>query len=417
MFYTHINEAVKKGDAMKENLEFLIKSLHVCLKMPVVVFDSNFKVIREYRSNQTISFFHNYNLLKRIINERDYFYYINGNFNEMYLLYLYKENYFLFGPFKCNIIDKEFFQKKMLRQKISIKNQEILYDYLVKLPLYSLSDIRDILILVHYIFTGEIENLPYDKLHNSLKDFSENTLLSCKGRELLSDNFSEEGYLFWYENKILEYVKSGDVVNLKKVLSEFSGGVIPPISGDIMRTEKNYSIIIFEKLVTASISLGLDVVVAYQSRGRFIRENEQALSLEEILLIRESAIVFYTKKVSKINSIGRSPLIKKVVQYIGINLHKKLTAKEISEYFLVSETKLRLNFKKEMGITLHSYIEEQKISIVKEMLKSEYTINEIALSLGFSDSSHLSKSFKKHMGVSPKQYQHLFKNIKKSQDN
>ncbi|WP_243426579.1 hypothetical protein, partial [Enterococcus faecalis] len=32
------------------------------------------------------------------------FYYINGNYNEMFLLYAHNKNYFLFGPFRCNKI-------------------------------------------------------------------------------------------------------------------------------------------------------------------------------------------------------------------------------------------------------------------------------------------------------------------------
>ncbi|NRE10142.1 YSIRK-targeted surface antigen transcriptional regulator, partial [Enterococcus faecalis] len=98
---------------MSQNKEVLLKSLHVCLRLPILIFDKEFNLVEEYRSNRTISFFYNYKLLlKRIVNDRDFFYYINGNFNEMFLLYVNGERNYLFGPFKCNIIDKEFFQLK-----------------------------------------------------------------------------------------------------------------------------------------------------------------------------------------------------------------------------------------------------------------------------------------------------------------
>ncbi|HAQ0911628.1 TPA: helix-turn-helix domain-containing protein, partial [Enterococcus faecium] len=44
-------------------------------------------------------------------------------------------------------------------------------------------------------------------------------------------------------------------------------------------------------------------------------------------------------------------------------------------------------------------------STAKIMLKSNHTISEVSLGLGFSDSSHFSRVFKKYAGVSPKQYQ------------
>ncbi|HFN1545190.1 TPA: helix-turn-helix domain-containing protein, partial [Enterococcus faecium] len=69
------------------------------------------------------------------------------------------------------------------------------------------------------------------------------------------------------------------------------------------------------------------------------------------------------------------------------------------------ETKLRESFKNEMHITIYNYISKRKVSAAKIMLKSNYTISEVSLGLGFSDSSHFSRVFKKYVGVSPKQYQ------------
>ncbi|HAP7855034.1 TPA: helix-turn-helix domain-containing protein, partial [Enterococcus faecium] len=68
-------------------------------------------------------------------------------------------------------------------------------------------------------------------------------------------------------------------------------------------------------------------------------------------------------------------------------------------------TKLRESFKNEMHITIYNYISKRKVSAAKIMLKSNYTISEVSLGLGFSDSSHFSRVFKKYVGVSPKQYQ------------
>ncbi|HFM5596368.1 TPA: helix-turn-helix domain-containing protein, partial [Enterococcus faecium] len=59
----------------------------------------------------------------------------------------------------------------------------------------------------------------------------------------------------------------------------------------------------------------------------------------------------------------------------------------------------------EMHITIYNYISKRKVSAAKIMLKSNYTISEVSLGLGFSDSSHFSRVFKKYVGVSPKQYQ------------
>ncbi|HFP8474689.1 TPA: YSIRK-targeted surface antigen transcriptional regulator, partial [Enterococcus faecium] len=96
-----------------------------------------------------------------------------------------------------------------------------------------------------------------------------------------------------------------------------SNGIIPSVSGDTIRSEKNYSIIVFEKLAQTSITLGMDIIEAYQSRDALIQENELAVSLPEVLKVRDSGIVYYTKEIGKTKIEHLSPLISSVVQFIG----------------------------------------------------------------------------------------------------
>lgn len=56
----------------------------------------------------------------------------------------------------------------------------------------------------------------------------------------------------------------------------------------------------FEKLAQTSITLGMDIIEAYQSRDALIQENELAVSLPEVLKVRDSGIVYYTKEIGKL---------------------------------------------------------------------------------------------------------------------
>lgn len=62
-------------------------------------------------------------------------------------------------------------------------------------------------------------------------------------------------------------------------------------------------------------------------------------------------------------------------------------------------------------MTLQEFITKKKIAESKELLKSNISINEIALKLGFFDASHFSKTFKNSTGITPKQYQLINKSI------
>lgn len=222
---------------------------------------------------------------------------------------------------------------------------------------------------------------------------------------LLSQNYDPEIYLFLYENKILEYVVNGNVQELSNMIFKLSNGVVPVVSGDNVRSEKNYSIVVFEKLAQAAINMGMDLINAYQSRDSFIRKNELCINLKEVLKVRDTAIVFYTSEIGKAKVRNLSPQISSIVQYIGLNMYTKITVRQIAQYFSMSEARLRTAFKKELNISIHNYILRRKISEAKVMLKSNYPINDISLLLGFSDTSHFTKVFKKITGTTPKKYQ------------
>ncbi|HCT6950664.1 TPA: YSIRK-targeted surface antigen transcriptional regulator, partial [Enterococcus faecalis] len=370
-----------------------------------LVFNEDYTLVEEYRSDRTISLFYDFpTFLKKVVKDKLKFDYITGNYNELFLLYTYNKKLFLLGPFRCNTIEKDKFYSMVQYKSIKHSDKESLYKLLNKLPLFSLGDIRDILILINYFFTGKIEDLFHKPLHDYEKKFSEDIQIE-RIDMLLSQNYDPEIYLFLYENKILEYVVNGNVQELSNMIFKLSNGVVPVVSGDNVRSEKNYSIVVFEKLAQAAINMGMDLINAYQSRDSFIRKNELCINLKEVLKVRDTAIVFYTSEIGKAKVRNLSPQISSIVQYIGLNMYTKITVRQIAQYFSMSEARLRTAFKKEMNISIHNYILRRKISEAKVMLKSNYPINDISLLLGFSDTSHFTKVFKKITGTTPKKYQ------------
>nr|WP_262895552.1 helix-turn-helix transcriptional regulator [Galbibacter mesophilus] len=77
----------------------------------------------------------------------------------------------------------------------------------------------------------------------------------------------------------------------------------------------------------------------------------------------------------------------------------------LAAQFNMSQANIVNLFKKETGESIRQYIINYKLMLVKYRLRNtNYTISEIGYELGFTDESHLTKSFKKHFGKTPKQY-------------
>jgi AraC-like DNA-binding protein len=87
------------------------------------------------------------------------------------------------------------------------------------------------------------------------------------------------------------------------------------------------------------------------------------------------------------------------------NPHDKPLVRALMEAIRQEYANLSEYFKKHTHETLQHYIINYKIALVEIRLKhSDMRINEIAAELGFTDDSHLIKTFRKHRGMSPLEY-------------
>ncbi len=61
-------------------------------------------------------------------------------------------------------------------------------------------------------------------------------------------------------------------------------------------------------------------------------------------------------------------------------------------------------FRKKVGITPNEYLINLRIEKAKALLREGVTISEIAFHTGFTDQSHLTKTFRGLTGMTPKKY-------------
>ena len=86
------------------------------------------------------------------------------------------------------------------------------------------------------------------------------------------------------------------------------------------------------------------------------------------------------------------------------NLSRKLKTSDIARFMKVSESSLNHRFKTETGIAPISRLIELRLEFAKGLLlKGEKLIN-IAEMTGFNNEYHLSKTFKKKLGISPREF-------------
>ncbi|WP_299252822.1 AraC family transcriptional regulator [uncultured Aquimarina sp.] len=136
--------------------------------------------------------------------------------------------------------------------------------------------------------------------------------------------------------------------------------------------------------------------------------NDKYLKNEVVLKSTLHTILYIiSRNVNFISSKMSSSKIQDIINYIHYNIHdsEKLTKKELANQFHISENYISEYFKSKMNIGLKKYILNYKLKLAETRLKyTDLTVTEISQELGFTDSSHLDKTFLAYKGITAKTY-------------
>lgn len=97
----------------------------------------------------------------------------------------------------------------------------------------------------------------------------------------------------------------------------------------------------------------------------------------------------------------------KLISYLHENIYdrEKLSVKSVAEKFNISTTYFSNYFKRHFDISYQEYLDKYRVSLIEKRLTiGGLKIKEIASEFGFTDASHLSKTFKRITGKTPKGY-------------
>lgn len=98
-------------------------------------------------------------------------------------------------------------------------------------------------------------------------------------------------------------------------------------------------------------------------------------------------------------------IVHQAAEYIQNHYFEPLTLSGIARQFHVEHSYFSRIFKKEMGVTLMLYIAKIRIEKAKEyMRRNDSNLTEIAFMVGYDDYTYFNKVFRKHTGISPRDY-------------
>ncbi len=210
-----------------------------------------------------------------------------------------------------------------------------------------------------------------------------------------------------------EAVASGDVDEVRKNCEmgrfiEIEGTGV--LSKDPVTNLKYHFVITTAMITRLCTQNGMKLETAFRLSDFYIQQMDDIHTIEKIKKLHDTMVMDYTEKMRRyFRKDTNSKHINNCKEYIYAHIKERITIEDLSREYGVSTSYLSRLFKKETGISVSSYIRDQKIGIAKNLLRfSEYSIVEIAERLSFSDQSHFIQQFRESVGMTPKKYREKY---------
>jgi len=133
-------------------------------------------------------------------------------------------------------------------------------------------------------------------------------------------------------------------------------------------------------------------VAAVMEKGLF--RADETLSKIEAVLARNKSLGSEARRIAR-----------RAMAYIHEHYAENITRKVLAAHVGVSEAYLSTCFRREIGVSPTTYVERYRIKQAKALLETtQQSITQVALEVGFCDSSYFGRVFHKEVGVSPNAY-------------
>ena len=165
------------------------------------------------------------------------------------------------------------------------------------------------------------------------------------------------------------------------------------------------------------------VLRSFETAKKFFYELYEVAEEQRLDYLRvKMPELFYRMKYAKTNQsyfdrnlVPRAQVefVKKVSEYITQNLNEKISVKQLTLKFGVSDTYLQNAFRSVYGMPVISFIRAQKMqSAAQVLIRTNRTIDEIAQEFGYENESKFAAAFKRIMGDLPGVYRKEHSKIK-----
>ena len=169
-----------------------------------------------------------------------------------------------------------------------------------------------------------------------------------------------------------------------------------------LRAKKNALISMITSVCRLAIDEGVEAEFSFALSDYYINELEWISAEPALLTLMREILLHYYELVQSEKRRAYTKPIAAAVRYIGRNLYRACPVGEVAAYVGLNPRYFCGLFARQVGLTPSLYIMQRKLDEAKRMLiHQNLSVTEAAEALGFCDSAHFSRNFKKQFGIAP----------------
>lgn len=215
---------------------------------------------------------------------------------------------------------------------------------------------------------------------------------------------SYKGYIA--ECELMAAVSAGNIALFNKRFRDFvKYGNLGSFKQSKLRNEKDLAISATTLYTRAAIKGGVSISEAYQLSDKIINQIEKDTIISNYYEYTRAIGEIFLNRVKRFKRQNVTSLVFQAQEFIYNNCSAIKSVNEVAQHLNISLSYLQHLFKKETGISLLTFINQNKIRLAKhELVFSKNSIEEIAYKTGFSSLSAFSSTFKRITHLSPLEY-------------
>lgn len=219
------------------------------------------------------------------------------------------------------------------------------------------------------------------------------------------------------ENRLMEAVSKGRYQQAELIFSGMSKLMMEARLPDSLRNFKNY-LVVFNTLLRKAAERGeVHPLDLDRQSDLFARKIEAMSSAGAGPALAEEMLRAYCRLVSRRAGGQYSPLVRKTVNQIHMDLTADLSLSALAARQNVNASYLSSLFRRETGMTVTDYVLQRRVEYARYLLtETRLQVQTVAQRCGMSDANYFSKVFKKQVGKTPKEYRCLMQRMKPEPD-